>query len=162
MQAKHHETAGLVTTAVLAVVVALVGLGGAIRLAQTAADFGPQVGDILSFDPGHKLTYDDPPRITVERAGLPACELDIRTMHRLGGSLVIEARSPMPNRIYTLQWAGRHSSTGPADCGASAELRLSQDNLDVLALAVGGYGVSQDQLAANGLWRSGGSIGTAR
>lgn len=162
MQAKHQEVVGFVTTAVLAVVVALVALGSVIRLAQNAANLGPRVGDILDFAPGHKMTYDNPPQITAQRAGLPSCVLDISTMHRLGGSLVIEARSPLPNRIYTLQWAGRHTSIGPADCGGSAELRLTQDNLDALALAVGGFGISHQQLAENGLWRSGGSPPAAR
>lgn len=136
--------------AVLAVVVALVGLGGAIRLAQSAAELGPQVGDILTFDPSHRITYDKPPQITARRLDGLKCVLNIATMHRLGGSLVIEARSPLPHRTYTLHWAGRHSSTGPSDCGGAAELRLSQDKLDILALAVGGYGASKTELAPSG------------
>lgn len=157
MQAKHHEITGLITTAVLAVVVALVGLGGAIRLAQSAAELGPQVGDILSFEPNHKISYENPAQIAADRPGLSQCLLDIEVMHRLGGSLVIEARSARPNRIFSLHWAGRHSSQGPSDCGGSAELKLSQDDLDILALAVGGYGVSHQKLAVNALWQSGGS-----
>lgn len=152
MQARHHEAASLVTTAVLAVVVALVGLGGAIRLAQSAANLGPQVGDILAFEPSRHLNYDSPPQVIADRGKMPQCVLDVGVIHRLGGSLIIESRSPMPNRIYRVHWAGQHSSNGSTDCGASAELQLSTENLDVLALAAGGYGVSHQQRAANTVW----------
>ena len=149
MRAGHHETTGVVTTAVLVVLVALVGLGGAIRLAQNAAELGPQVGDILTFAPGQRMPYDTPPQVKAERDSLPQCVLDTALMHRLGGSVIIESRSALPDRIYTVHWAGRHTSDGAADCGESAELTLTQEKLDMLALAVGGYGVSHQQLASN-------------
>lgn len=138
----HHETWNRLPVAVLAVLVALLGIGGIIRLVQSAAELGPQVGDILTFEPGQRLAYDPPPQVTAARAGLPDCTLDVAVLQRLGGSLVIEARTPLPDRLFHLRWAGSHTSNGLADCGHAAELVLDQEKLSVLALAAGGYGVS--------------------
>ncbi len=144
MRAGHrHETWDRLPIAVLVILVVLVGLGGVIRLVQSAAELGPQIGDILTFDPHQPLAYDPPPQISAARHGLPDCVLDLAVMQRFGGSLVIESRSPRPDRIYRVGWAGRRTSDGPGDCGRSAVLLAGRDTLNRLAMAVGGYGVSR-------------------
>ena len=145
----NHQAWDRLPVAVLAVLVALVALGGIMRLVQSAAEFGPQVGDILTFEPHKRLAYDPPPQITAARAELPDCTLDVAVMQHYGGSLVIETRTPLPDRVYHLRWAGTHTSDGPADCGRSAELVLDPEQLTVLAMAAGGYGVSHVPRATN-------------
>lgn len=147
MQAKHHEAKDLITTAVLVVLVGLVGLGGAIRLAQSAAELGPQVGDILTFEPDAHDGHDTATEVTARRDGQPNCVLVTGVLRRLGGSLVIEARTPLPKRQYRVHWAGVRSSDGPDSCGASAELVIGNNTLEILAMTAGGYGASRKQLA---------------
>lgn len=141
MQARHPDTRGLITTAVLAALLALVGVGGAIRLAQSAAQLGPDVGDMLAFRPGHVTPGLAPSTMLVQRDGQPACRIDLDTLRQLGGSMVIESRTPGPPRLYHAHWAGRHSSGDPQDCGPSAELQLTDEQMEILAMAAGGYGL---------------------
>ena len=160
MQAKHHESKGLFTAVVLGVLVALVGLGGAIKLAQSAAELGPQVGDMVTFEPGRHIPHDTLPQVTAGRNGQPDCVLDLGVIRRFGGSLVIETRTPRPDRAYRVHWAGLRSSDGTGNCGGSAELMLSDDKLEELAIAAGGYGVSHKQLVPVSLWSSRGATGS--
>ena len=162
MRVRQHETKGLFTAALLAVLVGLVGLAGAIRLAQSAAELGPVVGDIISFDPSRRVPRDAPPRIEAEREGQVVCILDLATIHRLGGSLVIETRSPRPTRTYGVHWAGQRSSDDPRDCGRSAELVMTEDNLEMLAMAAGGFGVSHRRLVPTAAWTTGGAPAKTR
>jgi hypothetical protein len=157
MQAKNHEVRDICTAAVLVVLVALVGLGGVIRLAQSVSELGPGVGDVLSFDATHHTLRDGAPPVTARRDGQPECVLDPAVIHQFGGSLIIESRSPIPDRTYRVHWAGERSSNGTGDCGRSAELLLYSDDMDVLAMAAGGYGVSHRQLGPVGLWSTGGT-----
>ena len=73
-------------------------------------------------------------------------------MHDHGGSLVIEARLPQIQRGFRVHWAGRHTSNDGADCGTSAELLVNQDDLEVMAIAAGGFGVAAAKLARGSLW----------
>jgi hypothetical protein len=72
-------------------------------------------------------------------------------MHAGGGSVVIEARLPQTGSGYRVHWAGARSSEDPGNCGASADLMLSQADIEVLALAAGGYGVSSKRLIPHSL-----------
>jgi hypothetical protein len=161
MRVHHHQERfkGAYTVALiilLILLVGMVGLAGAIRLAQSAAELGPQVGDIVNFDPARRVPRDSPPGLTVNRDGASSCVIDIRTLHRLGGSLVVESRTPRPNRAYRVHWAGKQSAEGTDNCGTSADLTLDDDTLDILAMAAGGFGASNRQPAAGQAWRSGG------
>ena len=62
-------------------------------------------------------------------------------MHANGGSVVIEAREPRASFGYRVHWAGVRSSNDGADCGASADLLMNMEDIEVLAMAAGGYGV---------------------
>ena len=157
MQANDDKSHGLITAALLAVVVALAGLAGAVKIAQSAVNFGPAVGDIITFDPGTSLPRDLHTQITVARTGQDECVLDLEAMHRNGGSLIVEQRNPAAASHYWVHWAGRRSSDGPQDCGTTADLALDDSNLDLLAMAAGGWGATHKHLAANSLWSHGGS-----
>ncbi len=75
-------------------------------------------------------------------------------MHAGGGSVVIEARQPQTSRGYRVHWAGAHGGDDPAGCGTSADLLLNQEDIEILAMAAGGYGVASRRLAANSLWNA--------
>jgi len=141
MRADHGKTSsGLLTAALLAIVASLTGVAGAVKLAQTAVNWGPGVGDMISFDPRAVMSEDLQPQTVLARNGERECVLDLSTLHKTGGSLVIEARVPGSPPRYQVHWAGKQSSADQYDCGASAELTLDSANLDMLAMAAGGWG----------------------
>jgi hypothetical protein len=145
MQANGGNTSGLSSFILGMVVLALAGTIGTIGLLREVAAFRPGVGDIVSFDPLDALSRDMHAKIDAARAndrpGAAACVLDVAAIHAAGGSVVIEARLPQTGG-YRVHWAGARSSDDPADCGASADLLLSQEDIEVQAMAAGGYGVS--------------------
>jgi hypothetical protein len=155
MQANDGNSSGVSTIVLGMVVIALAGMVGTIGLLRQVGELGPKVGDIVSFDPLEAFSRDTRARV----AAMPAaskpgggCVLDVRAMHAAGGSVVIEAKDPAASTVYRVHWAGPRSSDDSADCGASADLLLNQDDIEVLAMAAGGYGVSAKRLAANTLW----------
>lgn len=158
MQAHDHKTSGLLPAALLAVVVALVGLAGAVKIARTAVDLGPAVGDIVQFDPQGYLPVDMHTQVTAARADASGCVLDLEAIHRLGGSLIVEQRYPGSEAArYRVHWAGRGSAQGASDCGRDADLILDDTNLDLLAMAAGGWGVTHKHVAPSNLWSSSGT-----
>jgi hypothetical protein len=123
----------------------LAGMVGTIGLLQQVGQLGPKVGDIVSFDPTESFSRDMKARIAATSASNrrgAGCVLDVRSMHDTGGSLVIESRQPQTEHGFRVHWAGRHSSNDGTDCGSSADLLLDQDDIEVLALAAGGFGVA--------------------
>lgn len=155
MQANGSNSSGVASVILGVVVLGLAGTVGTIGLLREIGELGPKVGDIVAFDPQKTLSRDMQTTITAMRAGDragTACVLDVSAMHSGGGSVVIEARQPQTSNGYRVHWAGAHSSDDPANCGASADLLLNQEDVEVLALAAGGYGVSARKLAANSLW----------
>jgi hypothetical protein len=155
MQANGDNSSGISSVILGVVVLGLAGTAGTIGLLRQVGEFGPKVGDIVSFDPREALSRDMQPKITATRASDHpggTCVLDVTVMHAGGGSVVIEARQPQTSSGYRVHWAGAHSSDDPANCGASADLLLNQEDIEILALAAGGYGVSARRLAANSLW----------
>jgi hypothetical protein len=163
MRARDDKSAGLIHAALLAVVVALVGVAGAVKIAQSASELGPAVGDIVQFDPKGYIPLDVRTRIAATRADASACTLDLDTIHRAGGSLIVEQRLPADDaRLYRVHWAGQRSASGAADCGANADLTLDDANLDMLAMAAGGWGVGHKHVAAGDVWGSTVPMGPVR
>ena len=124
--------------------IALAGMVGTIGLIRQVGDIGPNVGDIVVFDPLDSMSRDMKARVTAVHTGSQhgvACVLDVRAMHAGGGSLVIESRQPMTTNGLRVHWAGARSADDGAGCGSSAELLLNQDDVEVLAMAAGGFGV---------------------
>lgn len=141
MRTDHGKPSnGMLTASLTAVAVALAGLAGAVTLAETAKGLGPDVGDIISFDTRAGMPGDVLSQTVWARNGGRECILDVDTLHDTGGSLIVEARVPGDDPAYRVHWAGRRSSPGRQDCGRAAELTLDDTNLDVLALAAGGWG----------------------
>jgi hypothetical protein len=141
MRADHGKTSsGLLTASLLAVVVLLTGLAGVVKLAQTAVNLAPRVGDMISFDTNAVLAGDMQSQTVLAHDGERDCMLDLDTLHKTGGSLIVEARTPGNGAAYQVHWAGTQSSPGQYDCGSSAELTMDATNLDLLAVAAGGWG----------------------
>jgi hypothetical protein len=141
MRADHGKTSsGLLTAALVAVVVSLTGVAGVVKLAQTAVNLGPIVGDVITFDKKAVMPDDMQSQTVLARDAGGECMLDLDTLHNTGGSLIIEARVPGNPASYQVHWAGQQTSPGQYNCGSSAELTLDNSNLDMLAMAAGGWG----------------------
>jgi hypothetical protein len=123
------------------VAIGLIGLGASLMIGamlRLEESLAPQVGDIIAFGPAKKIGVGVQEPITVTPTGSPgaaACVLDLRIMLDLGGSIVIKATQPKPNRSYRVDWAGARTSDGQANCGAAAEFLLGQAELVALKLA---------------------------
>ena len=98
---------------------------------------GPRIGDIIRFDPARATSPVGQTSIRVTPLAGRSCKLDPSIMAASGGSLMIEATSPEPDRAYRVGWAGRRTSDGPADCGPAEVFLLSQADLIRLKLASG-------------------------
>ena len=151
MRVKDRHSAGAGTVLLGIVAIALAGVAGSIGLINQIDDFGPKVGDIVSFDPLDPMSLDMHARLPAmpvnEKPGA-ACVLDVRTMHANGGSVIVESRDPRPSFGYRVHWAGTHSSTDGADCGASADLLVNLDDIELMATAAGGYGATASKHVA--------------
>jgi hypothetical protein len=112
-------------------------------LAQLASGGAPQTGDIIAFQvtriPSVSTTSFAAKRESA--AGRMSCILDVQTMQRSGGSLVVEALQFTPGRIFRVHWAGVRTSGDHDDCGSSADLLLNDNQVAALVFAAGGKGV---------------------
>jgi hypothetical protein len=123
--------------------VTLLTAAGAVNMVAMLARSGPRVGDIIAFDRQHQTAaLESEARLLVHRPDQYACVLDLNTMRQGGGSMVVEARMPGETRAFHLHWAGGRTSQDTADCGQTADLILDHRDMDILALAAGGYGVN--------------------
>lgn len=144
------KASGVSTVLLGMAAIALAGMVGTISLIRQVGDFGPKVGDIVAFDPLDSISRDMKARISAIPAdGRPgvACVLDVRAMHAGGGSVIIESRQPMTGYGIRVHWAGAHSANDSTDCGTSADLLLNQEDIEVIAMAAGGYGVPASKAA---------------
>jgi hypothetical protein len=144
MRANDSKSTGAGSVLLGIAAIALAGMAGTIGLIHEAGEFGPKVGDIVVFDPLDPISRDMHARLPAisadDRPGV-ACALDVQVMHAGGGSVIVEGREPGTEFGYRVHWAGARSSDDGADCGASAELRVNREDVEVLAMAAGGYGV---------------------
>jgi hypothetical protein len=154
MRANDSKSAGFGSILLGMTALALACMVGTIGLLHQVAEFGPKVGDIVTFDPLDPMSHDMKAQITaapVDRPG-QTCLLDVRAMHTAGGSVIIEARMPRPQPGFRVHWAGGSSSEGSDNCGDNADLLVDQQDIEILAMAAGGFGVSARKLAHNSLW----------
>jgi hypothetical protein len=126
----------LIMTAMLLAVVS-----GMVGIVHQVAEFGPRVGDLVTFDPAQRAAFDSTARLTANRLQQVACVLDVATLQKSGGSLVLERRGSEPDRLYRAHWSGLRTSQDADDCGSQADLMLSRNDIDTLATAAGGFGV---------------------
>jgi hypothetical protein len=125
------------------VVVITAGILLTVVLLQLADRLGPQTGDIIAF-PATRVPSVSTASFTASRLiadGDMPCILDVQTMQRSGGSLVVESTRFEPKRIFQVHWAGAQTSNGRDDCGGSADLLLNTGQVSVLISAAGGTGV---------------------
>lgn len=117
---------------------------GAATISLVAVAHGTaKVGDIIAFEPSSDPSDEPEARLAVHRAGQFGCVLDLNTIRRSGGSLVVEMRLEDGGSRFQLHWAGARTTNDGGDCGRSADLILDRSDLDSLALAAGGYGVGR-------------------
>jgi hypothetical protein len=114
--------------------------------AATRIEIGPQVGDILVFRRGARMPTDWEFTVTNTAAPAAGCRLRPNIMAAEGGSLVVEQRLQRP-RTFMVHWAGIRTSMGSSDCGGSAELIVSNADLQLLSNIVGGPGVEPHALS---------------
>jgi hypothetical protein len=156
MRANNSKTSGVGSVLLGVVAIALAGMVGTIGLINQVGELSPKVGDIVSFDPMDSMSRDMqallPAMLADDRPGV-ACVLDVRTIHANGGSVIIEAREPRADFAYRVHWAGPRSSNDGSNCGSSADLLVNLEDIEVLAMAAGGYGVPAGKQAGV-FWRS--------
>lgn len=131
----------------LAASLLIVAIGGMTTwLALKFDALRPRVGDMIVFVPSQsdadtwQLEVASTDVSGREPASRP-CVFDPNEMSATGGSLIIEARQEASPPRFQLHWAGRHTSKGSGDCGASADVTLDRFDLQRLANAAGGFGV---------------------
>ncbi len=107
----------------------------------------PMVGDIVALRPGAMLL--DPAReglqaVRLDSAGKrgPLCRLQTDVMTTGGGSVVVESERGGPRPAYVVHWAGGPTSRDATDCGSSADLELTPNDLARLAQIAGGFGAA--------------------
>ncbi len=152
MRTNDQKTSRIMGPLLLAGAAALLSFVGAVDLARVVAELGPKVGDVLSFEPDRRAPVDMDARLEVSRADRGACRLDVATIRRLGGSLVVEQRRTATPRLYQAHWSGQHTSVDGGDCGVTADLLLKDSDMEVLAMAAGGYGVDHKHAGISTLW----------
>jgi hypothetical protein len=149
MRANPSRSSGAGTVLLGIVAIALAGMVGTIGLVRQVGELGPKVGDIVSFDPAEAISREIRARVTAMPADGPgvACVLDVRAMHAAGGSVIIEAREPRTSFGYRVHWSGARSSNDGADCGSSSDLLMNMEDVELLAMAAGGFGVPASKQA---------------
>jgi hypothetical protein len=137
-----EPAADIAGTALLAcLLAALLASSVAVVSAARTIDIAPKIGDILVFRVGAQVPTEwEFPAVTISDQLPVSCNLRPDVMVADGGSLVVEERFAN-KRMYRVHWAGQHSSNGESDCGATADLLVSRNDLQLLINAVGGAGV---------------------
>jgi hypothetical protein len=152
MRTDDRKSSGILGPLVLAGAAALLSFVGAVDLARAVAEMGPRVGDVIDFRPDRAITLNVEARLDVARTDHTTCRLDVVTIRRSGGSLVVEQRRPGMPHLYQVHWSGIRTSPDGADCGASSDLLLKDTDMEVLALAAGGYGVEHKRFGLTAAW----------
>jgi hypothetical protein len=132
---KSHDLFTKISILSLVVTIAAMSILGMLRIVE---QLRPGVGDAISFRPTQIVSHGMEPRIEVksaDKSGVASCVLDVRRMQQSTGSLIIEARRPDPILTYRVHWAGGPTSGARTNCGASAELLLSQVQFTTLKMA---------------------------
>jgi hypothetical protein len=105
------------------------------------SEVGPDVGEIVTFDPTEGPKRWDQPGISAHLASGSDCALMPSVIADTGGSFVIEAKETSRPPVFLVHWSGRRTDAGARDCGRSADLTLPLAQLRALANVAGGFGV---------------------
>ena len=142
MRSTNRKTFASLLPAV-AVVVSVMAAGVAGNAIGTYVSGAPQVGYMIAFEPSPAVGADKGGRLVVHRGDKSDCVLDLATLHRFGGSLVVESKVTGDTAGFRVHWAGQRTSNGSGDCGADAILIAGRQDLDLLAQSAGGYETAQ-------------------
>lgn len=148
-QERRHDTRAImmaIAPAIAAVVLMLVGTAATIALMGMEA-FRPKVGDFVVFrqalPDGDNWHLAIPASNVAERRPSDGpCVIDPNVIAKTGGSLIVEFREDASALLYHLHWAGTHTAAGEGDCGREADLTVTRTDLQKLANAAGGFGIS--------------------
>jgi len=143
MRPTNRKTVASLLPAV-AVAASVMAAGVAGNAIGTYVNGAPQVGHIIAFEPSRAADADAGGRLVVHRRDKSDCVLDLGTLHRFGGSLVVESKVAGDTAGFRVHWAGQHTSDGAGDCGADAILIAGRQDLDLLAASAGGYQTAQN------------------
>jgi hypothetical protein len=102
------------------------------------------LGDIVAFTASKVETATEDAHLIVHRQNRFGCVLDLNVLRRSGGSLMVESQFG-PGHSFRVHWAGARTTNDTADCGRQADLIVASGDLDILALAAGGYGADRKQ-----------------
>ena len=100
------------------------------------------VGDIIAFTAPSSEPAAYNSRLIVHRQDQFGCVLDLNLLRRSGGSLIVESQFGT-GKNFMVHWAGKRTTADTASCGERADLIVDAGDLDILALAAGGYGVGR-------------------
>jgi hypothetical protein len=134
---KSGEWFTAITALSAVITLGIVVTGSLMRLIDS---LGPQTGDIIAF-PATRSPSVSTESFAVRRAGGTSCLLDLQTIQKSGGSLLVESTRSEPDRTFQVHWAGMQTSSDRDDCGDSADLLLNSYQISALVSAAGGTGV---------------------
>jgi hypothetical protein len=127
------------TTIIALSAVITLGIVVTSSLLRLIDSLGPQTGDMIAF-PATRLPSASTESFTARRTGGTSCLLDVPTIQKSGGSLVVESTRSEPDRTFQVHWAGTRTSGDREDCGGSADLLLDRYQISALVSAAGGMG----------------------
>jgi hypothetical protein len=133
MPSKKYQNASDQFTGALMSFGTVAVLAGAMGMAA-AMNRGAIVGDILVFEAMPHGAEGGEARIVVHRPGQYGCVLDLATIRQGGGSLVVEARLASEGDSFRVHWAGERTTTDSGNCGSNADLIMSRQDLDSVAM----------------------------
>jgi hypothetical protein len=90
----------------------------------------PHVGDLIAFNATGVPMRGK--QIDVRTRTRDHCILDLGTLRSNGGSFSVEAARDAER--FDVHWAGPRTTIGPGDCGTSAELILSEQQIRLLTV----------------------------
>ena len=149
-QPDHRMGDEIGLSTVLIILASVLSLFACLISFSEVAQIGPDVGEMVSFDPANGPRYWSQPGIpaVIFQAGDHANGAPPRTCIRMpsimasgGGSLVIEAKETSEPPLFRVHWSGSRTNSGAHDCGKSADLTLQLVQLRALANVAGGYGI---------------------
>jgi hypothetical protein len=152
MRADDQNPSNNILAPLVAGVLGVLILGTTIEVVHRAASLGPKVGDMIAYHGERAVASDPSMRLDIARADGKACVVDLATLRKGKGSLVVEERHPAPGRFYRVHWSGGPTSAGETDCGDDADLILKNDTMAAMAMAAGGYGLQRRHLVVTTPW----------
>ena len=142
----HNDNAIRAMRPALAATASVMAVAFVVNAVVALACSTPRVGDVVAFVPSATEPSDDSTRLVAHRKGRSDCILDLGVLRRSGGSLVIDTQLDGDAGGFGVHWAGPRTSDDPRNCGGDVDLVLRPRDLDVLALAAGGWGVGGQRL----------------